>query len=96
VGLNPQPEPPSRPVSRVNLVGLNPQPEPPSRMQALPINRPGILLPSLSQAKAPPRRPLTVMQLQNMTQKQSQVMQMMGDVSKSMHESSLSVVRNIK
>ena len=101
VGLNPQPEPPSRPVSRVTLVGLNPQPEPPSRTQTAPMNSRSIIIQHRAGMvrELSPRstdRSLTEMQLQSMSQKQSQIVQMMGNVSKSLHESSLSVVRNIK
>lgn len=84
-----------------NMVGLNPQPEPPSRQQFSPLNTRGIIIQNRVSTirELPPRstgRSLTKTQFQNMSQQQSQLLQMMGNVSKSMHESSLSVVRNIK
>ena len=83
------------------MVGLNPQSEPPSRTLSVPINtRGGIIQNRVGDVRVlrarSTDRSLSEMQFQNMTQKQSQVLQMMGNVSKSMHESSLSVVRNIK
>jgi len=91
----------SRSVQKADLVGLNPQPEPPSRKQGAPVNSRGVINPSRINTirGLPPHstgRPLAETQFQNTTQKQSQAVQMMHSVSKALHDSSLSVMRNLK
>jgi hypothetical protein len=112
VGLNPQPEPPSRPTSRVNLVGLNPQPEPPSRPVNLLNPQPeppgqlrvnrlpgrGIIIQhrTLRPHPAPAGDQMSNIELQDRLQKQQQTLQTLGNVSKTMRDTSRSILRNLK
>jgi hypothetical protein len=98
VGLNPQPEPPSKPASRVNLVGLNPQPEPPGQLRTnrVPGRSSIIQHRTLRPLSAPPAGDnISNIDLQNRLQKQQQALQTLSNVSKTMHETSRSIIRNL-
>ncbi len=91
VGLNPQPEPPSRPV---NVVGLNPQPEPPGQLRINRLPGRGIIIQHRTLPTAGDN--MSNIDLQDRLQKQQQTLQTLSNVSKAMHDTSRSMIRNLK